>query len=138
MNSMRTYGSRFSGFVMFVLGIVLIGVLVFLTFRSSNQDEGFVDEGATVSDSSFVLDGEGALPSDETSTTDDLTIVGSNTSSSDGQVAASVDSNSDALPNTGPGQTLLTIAILSLLSGVGSAYWYSRNGLVVSAKTANR
>jgi len=135
---MRTYGSRFSGFVMFVLGIVLIGVLVFLTFRSSNQDEGFVDEGATVSDSSFVLDGEGTLPSDETSTTDDLTIVGSNTSSSDGQVAASVDSNSDALPNTGPGQTLLTIAILSLLSGVGSAYWYSRNGLVVSAKTISR
>lgn len=138
MNSMRTYGSRFSGLVMFVLGVVLIGMLVFLTFRSSNQDEGFVDEGATVSDSSFVLDGEGALPSDETSTTDDLTIVGSIASNSDGQVAANVDSNSDVLPNTGPGQTLLIIAILSLLSGVGSAYWYSRSGLVISAKTTRR
>jgi len=134
MNSMRTYSSRFSGLFIFILVVLLVGFLVFMTIRSSNQDTGFVDEGATTSDNSFVLDGEETPPSDTES--DDLIIVGSVGGASDSQVTPEVvQSNSEGLPNTGPSGTLSTVVLLSLFSAAVASYLRSKSELVASART---
>lgn len=123
MDNTRSYLSRFSGLGLFILALLVVGALVWLTVRSADDNTATngADEQTTQQD-----EPTDATPFDENDTTDERTDDESvvdedeNADQDDtGAVAGGQDENGDTdgtLPNTGPESVVASAALLSLFT----------------------
>ncbi|MDX1765958.1 MAG: hypothetical protein R3313_03325 [Candidatus Saccharimonadales bacterium] len=152
----QSFIARFSGFFLFLIALLVVGFLVFLTVRSAQDNDGEGDLAVTTSETTVAEDGtvqstddnavaantqaeqasddEGvvAAPDDEVGLTS-----ASSEGSSDSTVAADegtvagdaqelVNTGGEDLPNTGPAETLLAVIVLAVLGSLGYSYFRSQ------------
>jgi cytoskeletal protein RodZ len=150
MENARSYGSRFSGLGLFLLALLVVGVLVFLTIRSArdNSQDNVVDsgEGTTQVDETskpeFTIvagqnsteDKDGVVVTSDDNSNSTVAVTEPSTSET-GTVAASTD-DSD-LPNTGPKDVMFAVLGLSLLSAALVGYTQSKQRLIEINKAVN-
>lgn len=116
MENTRSLLSRFSGLVFFIIALAVVGLLVFFTVRST-EDDTSDDSGMTSSQQSDQV----ALPNLDSEPR--VVVVDGNQSASGGEVAGSSDSG---LPNTGPQDAILPALAIALVTWQFSAYIKSR------------
>jgi hypothetical protein len=121
MDNARSIASRFSGLLLFVLSLAVVGVLVFLTIRSArDQDQNTADQTAAPTESQAE---ENAVTDDNGRTGGDTSSAGSDNGA---EVAADIDGN---LPDTGPESAVLAVLALGALAYAGNLYFDSRHQL---------
>lgn len=113
MENTRSILSRFSGLALFLLAVVVVGLLVFFTVRTADDDATSEDTGVTSSEQTREparpdIDSEPSVTGDQTGT---------------GSVAADTDED---LPNTGPEDAILPALGIALVAWQIAAYRQSR------------
>lgn len=133
MDNTRSLASRFSGLLLFLMSLVVVGVLVYLTINSARDDDANTETSTTQTqrEDEAVADEDNAAETtggQTSSTSDD----GAN------QVAGSTDTpdnlattGGDDLPNTGPESAVFATIGLVGLAYAGNAYLDSRRQLKI-------
>jgi len=121
MENARSLASRFSGLLLFLLSLAVVGVLVYLTVRSARDQEAADNQTATTqtdapAEETPVTDANEAATDDASSAADD----------DSGQVAGRDDSG---LPNTGPESAIAASVALGGLAFALNTYLDSRRRL---------
>lgn len=128
MENARSLASRFSGLLLFLLSLAVVGVLVYLTIRSADDNNGTDGQTADQTENQAEDNAVTTNSEEQTSSTatagedeDELANTGG------GNVAGQTDG--DDLPNTGPESTLAGAVALGALAWAGNAYIDSRRHL---------
>lgn len=134
MDNARSLASRFSGFLLFVMSLLVVGVLVYLTIRSASDENGDNQTTTTQTENGEAAEDDGV--SDEASSD---TQTSSTNDTSANEVAGSTDQlastgGSDDLPNTGPESAAATAVALFAVAYAGNAYIDSRRRLKALGK----
>lgn len=142
MENTRSYVSRFSGLGLFLLALLVVSVLVWLTIRSASDDNNnqaannTADTEQTAGDNQVA--GNDQAQSGEADGDDE---TAGSTANSDDNLAADDDEsgstlgvngevvNGGNLPNTGPESVLISAVGLMALAGAATAYRRSANDL---------
>jgi hypothetical protein len=126
MENARSFASRFSGLLLFLLSLAVVGLLVYLTINSARDQEAADNQVATQSenqanDEPAAANGSQTAASDSTPDRSTSTDDGAN-----GAVAAETD---DGLPNTGPESTLFGAIGLAVLAYAANSFVQSKRRL---------
>lgn len=147
MENTRSYISRFSGLILFLLSLGVVGLLVFFTIRSARDNDQpntqntssttsqNTDETQDNADTASEPDPETApapTVTEEPAANDDENPDENESASDDdtenGTVAA--ETSSDNLPNTGPESVVISAVALAVLAGTIKSYLQSRRLLI--------
>ena len=114
--STRSYLSRFSGIILFVLALIIVGILVFLTARSAQDDAGITSDETTsivsdINDSAVF----GTINSENGVVTVPNSAVTQANTGANADTTLDFNGNSEALPSTGAQEVILSAVGVSLV-----------------------
>lgn len=143
MPNARSYATRFSGLILFLLSLGVVGLLVFLTIRSARDEDAAVTQNTSSTSTEqeraqSAEDDATQTPAAEAETEPEPapttppavtspTPAATSPTPSVGQVAAA---NTNALPNTGAESAVLAALGLGVLTVASASYWQSRRDLL--------